>query len=913
MSSDQHAQSSSHLGHPLPDAPDASIPALRQQHLHFQQQQPLDAQHEEEEADIGTVGSAYDLMSIRRAVDLAAHGAISVASMYAFGSAASTVLSQSGHEYTSATTLFMFLVTGVSLLVATFYTGLAWWGRTPRGMDQIRRQLSQHSSSEEGHEKSSPLDPSTKSVRAVVFLASTQSRLWIQAGLMISCFLAGTLQWYKISDASVCAPLIVQYRHFCSTAMTAIWVTHITGAIWMVWLGYCIYWKRRHGRGSGLSLRGTAESDQRGEILNPIPGVPRTGGMQGVTGAFGRVMPVQSSSASQHHNPFQRQPQHHSDPLWTQRPPLGETQQSDSAVGLSKSLGLGIEICTKSFMDLSDLPFTETGNEDINSINATTSNSAIPNSVSACSPINMSDGAGHNELSGVDKHHPQSVSLNDLSQAVALMAASLTAVPGAPARTGRPRSNSVCSFSDKSISSNFSSTRLRDHAHIFAKTRGNAGNIREAYSNRGTPLMHTPARDMAGAPTFPLNRMNSSVPFSPTVMTPTTPLSLGEIGYVGPGTIKALGGARTVSMGYIAAFNSMNANGTNTRESSMPGSAVPSAHGSPLVGLNSFDICPTSGSFKSHRSVSAFFAPGHVAGCYPQTPEEAEAAEQSMDEHLKAVRRRSFTTGADPLQVDPISITDAMFAPGSPASDTTPSKVSSFRSSFSSPILTSYRRRSSLGLKSVLNSIASSPAESDTSSLSSASASSSPCSNKAPCELTSEQNQNDDAPSFEAHRKREQTVSAQELLRAEYGHLYPSQSNSRDVGETHLRLQARIFKATILENTRPRSASVSSASTSNTSSSGCSDSTVISMSPSNLTTLSGEEKRADRVADPPRAFLNRILIGSHHAAAKADLKQPQEPYQNKHQQYQQHILSKNASGGYPFHDGARLSKKIPVS
>jgi hypothetical protein len=200
--------------------------------------------------------------------------------------------------------------------------------------------------------------------------------------------------------------------------------------------------------------------------------------------------------------------------------------------------------------------------------------------------------------------------------------------------------------------------------------------------------------------------MSGGTPFSPAVSTPSTPLTRGGMGYMGAGTMKALRASRSVSIGHIASFNN---------PLSIAGSAAPSVQSSPAIGP--LEVVGTSCSMRSHQSMPSDFGPGFIgpSSTHLLTPAEADAAEQSMGEHLRAIRRRSCAEvmNSPRNSEDPVAAmmakTEAMFAPGLTPSPITPSSSrGAFRMSFSTPNLNPNLRRTSLGLKSVLNSIVSS-------------------------------------------------------------------------------------------------------------------------------------------------------------------------------------------------------------
>ncbi|KAF8987681.1 hypothetical protein BGZ52_003226 [Haplosporangium bisporale] len=412
------------------------------------------------------------------------------------------------------------------------------------------------------------------------------------------------------------------------------------------------------------------------------------------------------------------------------------------------------------------------------------------------------------------------------------------------------------------------SERMRDHAKIFPRVRNSTGSIHEPYSNRNTPFL------------FPREMVLASPGMSPVMSTPTTSMSRGVIGYMGNQTIKALNNVpRSSSMGYIAAVNNMNAN-----------SAATSVQASPVVGA-SYDF-GTPISARSHRSMS------FLGSVYPPSFAEAAAAEQSMDERLKALRRRSFAaeagTGSMILNMgDPLA-----HGPSNLSSEVDSHSRGSFKLSFSSPNLSNFRRKSSLGLKSVLNSLVNSPVSDSVSDVSSDSSS--------PRSILAHGGRDTDSASLSQQSNISgggdtASVSAQDLLKLEYGEIFAAlQRSHSDLTLTDLNdpLSMQSYSTpgsgapSIIS--RPRSGSVSSVhtshstSTTKTSSSGSSSSTASTLTAgSNLTSLSGEDKmRANggsgKLPGPPLTFMNRILVGSHHSHLHTR--------DNKHHHYHNHLV-----------------------
>ncbi|CAO3564604.1 unnamed protein product [Mortierella alpina] len=489
------------------------------------------------------------------------------------------------------------------------------------------------------------------------------------------------------------------------------------------------------------------------------------------------------------------------------------------------------------------------------------------------------------------------------------------------------------------------SERMRDHAKIFRPARSTSAVIHEAYSNRGTPILQSSGSSLREVSSFPyspspsmmfLMKINSATPYSPSIhqpMTPTTPvISRGGMGYMGKETMKALNTLpRSTSVGHMTAPGSVGAYG----------SRAPSVQASPMVmsmpGVD-FTIAETPCSLRSHRSMSSFLGPGLPSATaaaaaaaaggmglpfYQQSQAEAFAAEQSMDEHLRALRRRSYvaevmqspaagsTASMDPLNNEESSFAKAasVFTPGSPAGAAAAGgagmDAEGFRMSFSSPNLASLRKRSSLGLKSVLSSIVSTPvalSEASSFSSSTSSGSSTSSSPRSPVMVQSPIGSfSDTSTALTRHaqpqQQQQQMVSAQELLLAEYGDLippWPPYSNEPLTGHSPSSTKLETFNSpghdlstaeTMFTATSPlvtpfsrlRSASMSSANTTHsvmttrTSSSISSDSNASTIS--TMTSLSNEEKRHYKMSLLSKSFSSssetKGSSSSHHHSKRS--------------------------------------------
>ncbi|KAG0263600.1 hypothetical protein BG011_008544 [Mortierella polycephala] len=827
---------------------------------------------------------------------------------------------QSENGCVSLTALFLFLVMSMSFFIASCYMALAWWTRTKIGTAHILSSLHIHQRGEAGlTTKREPPWP----VRTSAFLVSPNPRLWIVSATAASSLLVATLQLNKIRNGTDCSTLAPALQQFCWMTRAAVISSYLVSAVWMLWFGWCFYKTRDQSMRVQSSVNKDVQqaSDQTHDVSIGMP--PQSPEVrEGEPGRDHDLEKAVSSSnslpQSSDAQPEQNQRQKHSqqqryqqrirqssiDGQTSQR--LGDTTTASSRQqsvvedinghDSNSSLGLGIGICTKSFMDGNDFVLeadnTNSGKKTNNQKSVNDNNRVeIENGHNSIIPKSTSSG---NLFCEDGRRHPieldkTNLSLNNIDRIQYAETASL-----APSERSVTKSTRSSSCGHQGFVTGSRSGRLRDHAKIFPVARSSTSNINEAMSNRGTPLIRSASREILYGPPSTM-MLNSSGLFSPNVATPTTPLSRGGIGYMGKHTMKTLNSMqRSSSVGFIATVNKINASEVISRPSSV--------QGSPMTGQSYYgpstpvmDLVGTPNSLKSYRSMSSFFGP-ESASFYPQTQAEMSAAEQSMDEHLRAIRRRSFVAGVMrspafmgsgdvPSRMSTeelIAADEIIFGSGSPSVGTALQSTGSFRMSFSSPNLGAFRRRSSLGLKSILNSIVSSPFASDSensSSIPSSGVSSPRLENEI---INSPNSPNDScASSLATHWKLEQTVSAQELLRAEYGGLFlnlPRPNSAQTLNEADVNFQPNMTPGGDCydngQGARPRSNSVSSAGTSRSGSTAKTSSSASSHSTtSTLTSLSNEDKIAlenetaggsKKREDPSSSFMNRILVGSHH-------------------------------------------------
>ncbi|KAG0034004.1 hypothetical protein BGZ81_006516 [Podila clonocystis] len=794
---DQSFQSSNPLAssstsiHPLQHLPEQQQhQQQQQQQYHNIQQQPTfrEAQDLEDEAS-----PVAHITSVNRAVEMAIHGIQAFVSIYAVSSIISAIRFQSAHKFTSLTAWFLFLVTGVSFLMASTYILLAWWSRTSGGLDSIKACL------QAGNTKRTP---APWVIRTAVLLISIRTRMGILLAMTVTTLLAAVMQQFKIRNSSNCNAFPVPFRHFCHTTKAAVTSAFMSCFFWGVWFAYWFYMtyyknrlqkvlERQHSRQHGevlismpddeehvratkdRELRASEMSEVRAENDSTVIPVPHPQPYQGLSGLH---------QHDQENQPANNRAQHVAEKdiqeAFRHISIGGEDNQDPDP----NSLGLGIDIHKQFNLDSTEVA---SGNEYIRRAGSISGSSI-----------------GHGSIA------PSEVTSSD----------------------GPERSRSE---------------RMRDHAKIFSKARSSTGSIHEACSNRNTPLLYS--REL----------VQISPAISPNMSTPTTPLSRGEIGYMGNHTIKALHTVpRSASMGYIAAFNNMTAH-----------SAAASVQASPVVGAVSFDFTGTPVSVRSQSFAGSSYLP---------IPADAAAAEQSMDEHLKAVRRRSYATeagtGSMILNMDDLLSNSG---PADPPNEVDSSSRSNFRISFSTPNLSNFRRRSSLGLMSVLNSLVTSPALDSVSDVSSEASS--------PRSILSHEGHDTDSVSLSQQSNISGggdgvSVSAQDLLQLEYGEIFAALQRSHSaltLTDLNNPLPMHPYSApgsgapSIIS--RRRSGSVSSSHTSHSTSTTRTNSSESSSSTASTLTgsISGEDKaRASsksKLPVPPLSFVNRILVGSHHS------------------------------------------------
>lgn len=329
---------------------------------------------------------------------------------------------------------------------------------------------------------------------------------------------------------------------------------------------------------------------------------------------------------------------------------------------------------------------------------------------------------------------------------------------------------------------------------------------------------------------------------------------------------------------------------------------------------------------------------------FPQSPAEATFAEQSMDEQLKAIRRRSFASdvmnspggSASLLESAQMNSPSLMMATtprsgsggggggsevgsmmgmsmGSPSSILSRGK-GKFRSAFSSPSLNILaggrgRRRSSLGMTYMINSIVNSPTGAGEASSSSSYHSpaesattyltdSSVRLHRRPSDTeTTSSSDNDGQQSLysSSHIRQQLAISAQELLRAEYGDLYPVLLSDPESGLLNDMENMNPEMDSITSMGRTRSNSVSSAGTSRSSGS-------YSYSCSNEQGQ-GQGQGRLKLPGPPPSFMNKVRNGAGKYRSN-------KTYQQQQQQTVRKVGS-NATLGNSKPNSRFNSKKFP--
>lgn len=866
--------------HPF-DNNNTSIPIYQQyeqqQYHHHQQQTPphpqsqdhhLRHQHPHEAPLPLTTTTMTD---IKLPLELGLHGTIAFLSIYAVCSILTTIRFQNLHGYTSLTALFLFLVTAASFVIAVGYIVLAWWVRTAEGATHVRSHLLL----QRNDRLSSDVETSTSTakptngeaatlprtvelvtraiVRVSIFLVAPFPRLCILIGLVTACFLAATMQWFKIRNGLDCAVVAPQYRHFCATTKAAVTSTTVAACFWIVWLGlwflrsYRFY--KNEQKADEQYSRQDSSAGHREEILIAMPDeVHDVARVADANQSFTHTQRYINSSMQYLQN---NQTPHSKSP---------QQQQRKTVDANDSSLGLGIDI-------------TATSNGDNG---AGTGASALSNTA----------------FDSSTPHLPvRSRFMRD-------------------AETASIAGNSATSIARDSIFEREKPNpgRLRDHAKVFPMARASVSSLQDAAAGgsiRGTPIIYT-----AGSPAQ-LAIGGGGSPFISGATTPTTPRA--RAGYMGKETFKALNNLpRSSSMGAIPNMN--------------PTAPSFSTHASPIPNNNHFSESYNSftGTPKSYRSMAAF----------PQSPADAAFAEQSMDEQLKAIRRRSFASdvmnspgrSASMLESARMNSPSLMTTPfgsgsgggsevgsimgmGSPSSVLSRSK-GKFRAVFSSPSLNTLaggigRRRSSLGITSMINSIVNSPAGSDDSPPSSyyslAESVSTPRStvysslHRRGSDAETTNSDNDGRSSLyystsnSRNHRQQLTISAQELLRAEYGDLYPV------LPDAGLDDMENIIPDTdsIASMGRPRSNSVSSAGTSRSSGG------------SSIYSSSNEQGQGRmKQPGPPNSFMNKVRNGA------GNYRLPRK--QQQQQQQQQSIRNVGSNGNLTNKSSNSLNnKKFP--
>ncbi|KAF9341381.1 hypothetical protein BGZ91_008885 [Linnemannia elongata] len=697
------------------------------------------------------------------------------------------------HGYTSLTALFLLLVTAASFVMAVGYMILAWWVRTAEGAAHVRSHLllqrngrlssdveTSTSFTKRNYGEAMTLSRTVELatgavVRVSLFLVSPLPRLSILIGFVAACFLAATMQWFKIRNGLDCAAVAPQYRHFCATTKAAVTSTTIAACFWIVWLGlwfcrsYSVY---KDEQKAGEQYREQDSSaGHREEILIAMPDdVPGVSQVAEVSQPFTQAQRNKNTSMLYLHN---NQTPHSKSPQQQQRKAV---DPNDS------SLGLGIDI-------------TATTNGD--------------------------NGAGTGETA-------LSSTVFDSS------------TPHLPVRSRFMRDAETASITGKSATSIARDSiferekpnpgRIRDHAKVFPMARASASSLQEVAaggSTRGTPIIYT-----AGSPTQ-LATGGGGSPFASGVTTPTTPRA--RAGYMGKDTFKALNNLpRSSSMGAIANM--------------YPTAPSFSTHASPIPNNNHFSESYNSftGTPKSYRSMTAF----------PQSPADATLAEQSMDEQLKAIRRRSFAS-------------DVMNSPGGSAAMLESAQMNS-------PSLMATPLGGGGGGSEV-----------DYSSL-----------HRRGSDAETTNSDNDGQSSLyystsnSRNRRQHLTISAQELLRAEYGDLYPVLPDAGLDDMENINAETD----SIASMGRPRSNSVSSVGTSRSSGGSSSYS-------------SSNEQGQGRVKQPgpPNSFMNKVRNG----AGNYRLPRKQQQLQQQQQQ-QQSIRNVGSNGNLTNKSISSLnSKKFP--
>ncbi|KAG0337628.1 hypothetical protein BG004_007568 [Podila humilis] len=883
------------------------------------------------------------LSSVNRVVELVSHGILAFVSVYAVGSIISTMRFQATHNYTSLTSVFLFLTTGLSVLAALVYIPLAWWARTATGLEKIRSHLRYRQQQQQQQSGEKPAVTSSHisswSVRTAVVLLSFRPRLGITIAMAGTTMLAAILQKFKVKDASNCQTVPAPFHHFCQTINAAVISTFITSFIWTVWFAYwiCIIYcykyqppslppllpqfqsQRQHTRQQDEDLGSHQKEDSP-----QARAIPERQALSAKSDDISKAIQgiLTNQILSQSHSPSSSQAHSHD-----QNSTNNQSQEEASRKTYNSN--------------------NNKSNVDITSF--------------APGPISMDSEDSLGLGIDIQKHGSISPSA-EISTAAAAAAAELQeyAIERAGSISGfsmsGPRSASIY----EGVHDFSRSERLRDHAKIFPRSHSTTFNSTMYGPQGGGGCRNTPSLYSREQMLVHGAAAASSPALSPSMATtPTTPMGRGAMGYMGQHTIKTLNNLpRSASLGYIAAMNAH--------------SAAASVQASPVVGGGGCGMTPRSA--QSNRSMS--FLRGSSSAYSIISQADAAAAEQSMDEHLKSVRRRSFAA-----QVGSGSMT-AIAAVASAASITmapelcgmtagggggrgsevsihahqdfktgpeSPTRGSNFRLSFSSPNLNNFRRKTSLGLKSVLTSMVASPVSDSFSDCSSSSSSSSPSLSSPSSFISQDGAETERGPdtdtmslSQRSNRSNEQqqqqkqqamSLSAQDLMQLEYGDIFAGlqrsysalnltdltsgitgASSGEDSVMTTMLMEPYAQQGnaggstSFINRGRPRSCSVSSANTAHstlTTKTNSSDSSSSANSTlttkSNLTTLSassGASVNNNKPSPgPPLSFMNRILVGNYHSRGQK--------HHQHHHHYHNRLMGGQATHSHPRHGQLR--------
>ncbi|KAG0057224.1 hypothetical protein BGZ83_000637 [Gryganskiella cystojenkinii] len=182
---------------------------------------------------------------MRPSIELVFHGFQAIVSVYALCTILKTISFQISQSYFSGTAWFLFLANYASLHMAVSYLVLAWWSRQPSFQDEIASTIhDQDLARQLASAPNQPLPPTlplcpSKVTRYAVFLLSPRSRVWLLLSLVGFTMLASIVQAYKIRRGTNCTLYVDALHQFCLTTRRAVGSGFMASVLW---LGWSIFW-----------------------------------------------------------------------------------------------------------------------------------------------------------------------------------------------------------------------------------------------------------------------------------------------------------------------------------------------------------------------------------------------------------------------------------------------------------------------------------------------------------------------------------------------------------------------------------------------------------------------------------------------------------------------------------------------